>query len=128
MKHHIVYRRIRPTAPLLSLLKRLASRTARHLRAFPEDSAFLHVALEKHTVRPVFRASLSLRIPAATLASVEESNGPESAVRKAFRELERQLKKHKSRLRREDYWKRSRRRELERLLHGEGRRNCHARG
>lgn len=97
------------------LLRQLAARLEQQVADFPQDAVLLHGTLEKHPSRSLYRAALVLNLPRRTLTAQEEHTSAQRTVEKAFAEIERQLKKYKSLLRREHLWKRPARRETVRL-------------
>ena len=55
-----------------------------------------------------FICTVNLSLPTGTLHATAEGPDPVASARKAFVELEAQIKKHQSRLRKEYEWKRKR--------------------
>jgi ribosomal subunit interface protein len=111
MKHQITLKNLEETPQLTSTLSRLIARLDREVSPFGQDEVSLHGIFEKHRTRARYRVSFTLNLPGRTMAAQEEQTSPESALKEAFRELERQLKKYKSFVRKEDIWKRSAKRE-----------------
>jgi RNA polymerase sigma factor (sigma-70 family) len=111
MKHQITLKNLDHTPQMDKLLNRLLVKLDKQLVRFGDDVVYLHGTLEKHPTRARYRISLVLHLPGRTLATQEEQPDPESTLREAFLELERQLKKHKAFLRNDHLWKRPARRE-----------------
>jgi ribosome-associated translation inhibitor RaiA len=82
----------------------------RLLKRYPEDSVLLHESLGKNPHQHEFSFSLNLTLPTGTLHAT--GVGPDSDVRAsakaAFTEIERQVKKHQEKLRKDYLWKRKR--------------------
>ena len=66
----------------------------------------MHGTLEKHPTRSLYRVSLVLNLLGTKLVTHEVRSDLKLAIREAFLELERQLKKYKALLRGKDQWKR----------------------
>jgi len=112
MKIQVAYRNIdkERRKPIDALLKELREALERLLSAFDQEAVHLHVALQKHGRRDLYRVALELKLPRKTLVAEEENEDPYSVLRKAFSELERLVKKYKSLLKNEPLWKRKTRR------------------
>jgi len=82
------------------------------LTAYDPDLVQCHGAVEYHRKKNRYALSVNLVLPTATLHAVHTAKDVHSTVLRAFRELQSQLKKHKSKLRHEHEWKRKRAREL----------------
>jgi len=93
----------RETAHFVAKLNRL-------LKRYPADSVLLHESLEKNPHQREFSFSLNLTLPTGALHAT--GTGPDSDVRAsaktAFAEIERQVKKHQEKLRKDYLWKRKR--------------------
>jgi DNA-directed RNA polymerase specialized sigma24 family protein/ribosome-associated translation inhibitor RaiA len=89
-------------------LVRPLARLRRQLVRFAPDAVHLRTLVREAEGKPYAEASLSLRLPSNMLAASEEGLDPRGALKEAFRELERLLKKEKERLRRADTWRLSR--------------------
>jgi len=91
----------------------------RHLSTFNPELVQLHAELEKGTHHKSYLVKLRLALPSALLVSVDEEYNLDIALRAAFADLERQLKRHMAHLRREENWRRKQRREELRRLKSE---------
>ncbi|MCL4789013.1 MAG: HPF/RaiA family ribosome-associated protein [Verrucomicrobia bacterium] len=91
-------------------LRQKLTKLERHLQRFPVEAVHLHVALEKHPKKELFRAALVLRVPSNLLRSEKRAADPVPALDLATKSLLRQLSSFKSHLRREPLWKRKQRR------------------
>ena len=118
MRRHLTFRRVSPSAASEALLERRTVRLARHLPPHARETAFLSGVIEKYPTRELYRLRLSLELPPLpTLVADEEGHELEPTIGEAFDELERMVKKAKSRTRAEQFWKRKERREEEKLRH-----------
>lgn len=108
MKISISYRHVESQQAIESALERHVSKIGKLLKCYEPDLVQLHGGFEKqpHRAKYIFSANLSL--PTGTLHAT--GSGPDAAAsaRKAFVELETQIKKHQSRLRKDYGWKRKR--------------------
>ena len=105
MKTHLTVRGSLDTAEVRRWLERPLARLRRQLVRFPDDAVHLRVLVREAEGAPRAEASLSLRLPSHTLAAAEEEHDACTALKEAFQELERLLKKEKARLRRADGWR-----------------------
>jgi ribosome-associated translation inhibitor RaiA len=89
---------------------RYVAKLNRLLKRYPADSVVLHESLEKNPHQHEFSFSLNLILPTGTLHAT--GVGPDADVRAsakaAFAEIERQVKKHQEKLRKDYLWKRKR--------------------
>lgn len=110
MKWHVSFKGFEGGPRVSRMLERFRVKLERQVKMFAEDQVSLRGVIEKHATRMLFRASLLLEVPGRTLVAKEERPEAELALKDAFLELDRQLKKHKALLRREPIWKRRERR------------------
>jgi len=82
----------------------------RLLKRYPADSVLLHESLEKNPHQHEFSFSLNLTLPTGTLhaTGVGADNDVRASAKAAFAEIERQVKKHQEKLRKDYLWKRKR--------------------
>ena len=80
----------------------------RLLKHYPEDSVLLHGSLEEIPHEHQFSYSLNLTLPTGTLHATGTGADARAAAKAAFAEIERQLKKHQEKLRKDYLWKRKR--------------------
>jgi ribosome-associated translation inhibitor RaiA len=101
MKSHVRYRGIGDREGVQREMRRQTAKLQRHLKKFEPDLVNLHVSLERRVqpVRP-FLASVTLNLPPGQLYASE--SGPEAvpALKYAFAELWREVKKLKAKLQR----------------------------
>ena len=103
---NLVAKNIHPHEQLRKKLRQKISKLEKHLQHFPAGTVHLHVALEKHPRKPLFRVGLTLRVPANILCSERHAADPIPALDRAVKALLRELAGLKSELRREAVWKR----------------------
>lgn len=106
MKHEMVLKNLPNAARLAPLFRRLAARVDPRAAESWRPTGVLHAVLEKYPTRARYRVSVVLRVPRHTLVARAEGHEAETVLHSAFLEIERQLRKEKARLRREDLWKR----------------------
>ena len=83
----------------------------RHLKHFPPGTVHLHIALERHSKKKLFTATLTLRVPSNILQSVKSAHDVIQAFDDAVKVMLGELETLKSRLRKERLWKREARHE-----------------
>lgn len=106
MKFSISYKNVEWHEPVDLVAERAAAKLGKLLQHYEPDLVQLHACMERVRRREEFKFSLTLTLPAATLHAKETARGIAPAVREAFSEIETQLKKHTSLLRRDYQWKR----------------------
>ena len=110
MKHQLKFKRCAPSQRVRQLVQHSIARLDEVLPS-GSSAAHLRVFVEKNPTRTLYRVSLTLNVPGRTLAAQEERHDVLEAVREAFAELERQLRRHMEKLTRSDTYKRPARRE-----------------
>jgi ribosome-associated translation inhibitor RaiA len=111
METHIRYYGVAERQPVVREVSRQASRLDRHLKKFDPDLVDLRLSLSRRVrPRPFFSASVTLYLPSIQLHAGEDAAQPVVAVKHAFAELLRELKKFKAKLRGEDKLRRVSRR------------------
>jgi len=106
---NIEVRGLREDERLREHVRRELGRLERRLQRFRPDLVHLFIYLNRPSRGRSYEARLTLRVPSNILHA--EAEGPEAstALREAGSELERQLEKLKTQLRRESEWRRGRR-------------------
>jgi ribosome-associated translation inhibitor RaiA len=116
---NIVTKNVSPgeaSLPLDKKLRQKIGKLERHLRNFPPDAVHLQIVLERHPRKPIYTATLNLRVPSNILHSDKSGRDLIGAFDAAFKILLRELESLKSDLRHEKFWRRkSRRQELHQL-------------
>ncbi|RME93218.1 MAG: sigma-70 family RNA polymerase sigma factor [Verrucomicrobia bacterium] len=113
---NLVFRRFRGHELLPKKIHQKLGKLARHLCHFPEGTVHLHILLERHPKKDLYRAALTLRVPSNILRSEKENADPIGAFDDAVRALLRELEGLKAELRRDAAWKRRARRQQLRQL------------
>jgi ribosomal subunit interface protein len=108
MKITISYRHVETPQAIESALGRHLSKIQKLLKSYQPDLVQLHGGFEKQPHRAEYIFSANLSLPTGTLHANGEGPDPATSARKAFVELEKQIKKHQARLRKDYEWKRKR--------------------
>lgn len=78
------------------------------LKSYAPDLVQVHGSFEKHPRKIEFSFSLNLSLPTGTLHATGVGPEVRQSVKRAFTELEKQVKKHQALLRHDYQWKRKR--------------------
>ncbi len=105
MNLRIQHRRLRVTEALKRLIDRHANKVEKILPTFTPQDLDLHVSLERLPRGEQYHAVLVMTMPQRTLHVERIENNPATSVLRAFDELLRKIKKFKSQLNRESFWK-----------------------
>jgi ribosome-associated translation inhibitor RaiA len=108
MKTAISYKNVEQPSAVEPAVERHVEKIATLLKAYEPDLVQLHGSFEKHTKRATIAFDVSVSLPTGTLHATGEAPDPALSVRKGFTDLEAQIKKHQSRVRRDHEWKRKR--------------------
>ena len=108
MKTSISYKHVEWREPVEVEMKRHLGKLGKLLRSYSPDLVQLHGSFDKHPRKEEYAFSLNLSLPTGTLHCTGIGPDVRSSVKRAFAELEGQIKKHQSRLRRDYQWKRKR--------------------
>ena len=108
MKINISYRHVESPQAVETALERQLAKITKLLKSYQPDLVQFHGGFEKQPHKPEYIFSANLSLPTGTLHAT--GNGPDAAAsaRKAFAELQAQIKKHQARLRKDYEWKRKR--------------------
>ncbi|HYA98261.1 MAG TPA: HPF/RaiA family ribosome-associated protein [Methylomirabilota bacterium] len=109
MKIGITYRHVVAQKEVEDEIQRLAGKLSRLLKTYSPDLVQLHGVFSKNGHGVANACSLNLSLPTGTLHATATNAEMDRSCREAFAELESQVKKHKSRVRRDYVWKRKRR-------------------
>ena len=85
-----------------------AAKLDRLLKHYPADAVLLHGSLEEKPRQHEFSYSLNLTLPTGTLHATGAGADALAGAKAAFTEIERQVKKHQEKLRKDYLWKRKR--------------------
>jgi ribosomal subunit interface protein len=102
------YKHVDLREPVEAELSRHVGKLGKLLRSYAPELVQLHGAFEKHPRKVEYAFSLNLSLPTGTLHATGEGPDLRLSVKQAFGELERQIKKHQAKLRKEYQWKRKR--------------------
>jgi ribosome-associated translation inhibitor RaiA len=80
----------------------------RLLKHYPAEAVVLHGSLEENPHQHEFSYSLNLTLPTGTLHATGTGADALAGAKAAFAEIERQVKKHQEKLRKDYLWKRKR--------------------
>jgi ribosome-associated translation inhibitor RaiA len=108
MKLSISYRNVEQHKPAEKEVERYAGKLSRLLKSYEPDLVLLHGVFSKNSRREENSFSLNLSLPTGTLHATGTGDNVRASCKQAFTELESQLKKHQSLLRKDYEWKRKR--------------------
>jgi ribosomal subunit interface protein len=108
MKLSISYKHIESHTAAEAETSRSVKKLERLLKAYEPDLIQFHSVFAKNPHDNKHSCSLNLSLPTGALHATGEGKNILAACKKAFSELESQLKKHQSRLRHDHEWKRKR--------------------
>ena len=108
MKTAISYKHVEEPAVVEPAVVRHLQKIAILLKNYEPDLVQVHGSFEKHPRRTSYAFDVSVALPSGTLHATGEATDPLNSARKGFAELEAQIKKHQSRLRKDYQWKRKR--------------------
>lgn len=108
MKLSISYRHIERVQPVESAVDRHIRKIDKLLVSYSPDLVQLRGHFVKQPRRTEFSFSATLSLPTGTLHATADATDPKDCAHDALVELEAQVKKHMSRLRKESQWKRRR--------------------
>ena len=108
MKLSISYRNVEQHKPAEKEVELYAGKLSRLLKSYEPDLVLLHGVFSKNSRREENSFSLNLSLPTGTLHATGTGDNVRASCKQAFTELESQLKKHQSLLRKDYEWKRKR--------------------
>jgi len=111
MKISISYKHVELREPVEAQAGRYLVKLGKLLKSYSPDLVQLHGGFEKLPRTEEFSFSLNLSLPTGALHATGVGADVRSSVKQAFAELEEQVKKHQSLLRKDYQWKRKRHRE-----------------
>jgi ribosome-associated translation inhibitor RaiA len=109
MKISISYRHAKSQEVVENEIERHAGKLGKLLKTYAPDLVQLHGVFSKNPRREEHTFSLNLSLPTGTLHATGTAAEIRGSCKEAFTELESQVKKHQSRLRRDYIWKRKNR-------------------
>jgi len=108
MKISVSYKHLELREPVEAEAARYLGKLGKLLKSYAPDLVQLHGSFEKHPRKVEYTFSLNLSLPTGTLHATGVGPDLRQSVKKAFSELETQVKKHQSRLRKDYQWRRKR--------------------
>jgi len=108
MKLSISYKHVESQKPVEAEVERHVRKLNRLLQSYDPDLVQLHGAFGKNSHKQERSCTLNLSLPTGTLHASATDTIVRTSCKKAFTELEAQVKKHQSRLRKDYEWKRKR--------------------
>jgi ribosome-associated translation inhibitor RaiA len=108
MKLSISYKHVESHKPVEVEVERHVDKLGRLLQSYSPDLVQLHGTFSKHPRTDENSCSLNLSLPTGTLHATGTGATVRASCKKAFSELEAQVKKHQSKLRKDYEWKRKR--------------------
>ncbi len=108
MKISVSYKHLELREPVEAETTRYLAKLGKLLKSYAPDLVQLHASLEKHPRKVEYTFSVNLSLPTGTLHATGVGPDVRRSVKKAFSELEAQVKKHQSKLRKDYQWKRKR--------------------
>lgn len=108
MKICIRYSNVPSEKPLEAAIERHIQKVEKLLKHYAPDLVQLHGSFERHPHRAEYAFAVDLSLPTGTLCATASGPSLTTCARKAFAELEAQIKKHQARLRGDSEWKRKR--------------------
>ncbi len=108
MRQEVFYKNLEPAFSIKNYLERQIKRIERRILKFPEDQVFLHVTLEKHPRKEEYVALFTLSLPKRQLHAEEQGKNLRHILKEVCGDLIEQLEGVKSKLRREEVYKRKR--------------------
>lgn len=108
MKVTFSYKHVESHKPVEEEVERRTGKLEKLLKSYGPDLVQLHGAFTQNPRTEEISCALNLSLPSGTLHATGTGPGVRASCKKAFGELELQVKKHQSRLRRDYEWKRKR--------------------
>jgi len=108
MKLSISYKSVDSHDDLAAQNERHMNKLARLLKSYEPDLVQLHGVFTKNPHNQEHSFSVNLSLPTGTLHATGVGENARASCKKAFSELEVQVKKHQQRLRKDYEWKRKR--------------------
>ena len=108
MKLSISYRHVEFLEPVQKAVNGHLKKIERLLVAYAPDLIQVRGHFDRHATRTEFTCAVNLSLPTGTLHASAVAADAENSARAAFSELEAQIKKHQSLLRKDFEWKRKR--------------------
>jgi len=108
MKFSVSYKDVERHNPIEKECDRAVAKLNTLLKTYQPDLVLLHAVFSKVPRTEELALSLNLTLPTGTLHATASNKHVRASCKKAFHELESQVKKHQARLRKDYEWKRKR--------------------
>ena len=108
MKLSINYKHVESHKPVEVEVVRHVAKLEKLLRSYAPDLVQLHGGFSLNPRTEDIACALTLSLPSGTLRATGEAAAVRTSCKKAFSELESQVKKHQAKLRKDYEWKRKR--------------------
>ena len=108
MKLSISYKHVERHKAAEKEVEHYANKLNRLLQSYEPDLVQLHGVFSRNSHPEEYSFSLNLSLPTGTLHATGDGENTHSSCKQAFTELQSQVKKHQSRLRKDYEWKRKR--------------------
>jgi ribosomal subunit interface protein len=108
MKLSMSYKHVEAQKPVEAEIERHVGKLGKLLQSYSPDLVQLHGAFSKNSKTEENSCALNLSLPTGTLHATGSGRNMRTSCKQAFSELEGQVKKHQSRLRKDYEWKRKR--------------------
>ena len=109
MKLSINYKHVESHKPVEIEVERHVAKLQRLLRTYSPDLVQLHGGFSLNARTQEVSCALTLSLPSGTLRATGEAAAVRTSCKRAFSDLEAQVKKHQEKLRKDYEWKRKRR-------------------
>jgi ribosomal subunit interface protein len=108
MKLDISYKNLETPDAVEAAVERHLEKIGVLLKTYEPDLVQIHASFEKYPHHASYAFDVNLSLPTGTLHARGEATDPAMSARQGFAELETQIKKHQSKLRKDYEWKRKR--------------------
>lgn len=108
MKLSISYKHVNPQAVVENEIERHVEKLNKLLQSYSPDLIQLHGTFSENSHKEEYSCILNLSLPTGVMHVTGTGTNVQASCKKAFSELESQVKKHKSLLRKDYEWKRKR--------------------
>ena len=109
MKLSINYKHVESHKPVEDEIERQVGKLQKLLKSYSPDLIQLHGGFTKNSRTDENSCTLNLSLPSGVLHATGTGAAARTSCKKAFSDLEAQVKKHREKLRRDYEWKRKRR-------------------
>lgn len=109
MKLSINYKHVESHKPVEVEVERHVAKLQKLLKSYSPDLVQLHGGFAVNPRTQEISCALTLSLPSGVLRATGEGAAVRTSCKKAFSDLEAQVKKHQARLRKDYEWKRKRR-------------------